>query len=82
MPEFRLKLDELRDLQKHELGPNKYEHRPPKRPSRLARRLTPPPNRQEPPDLTLFLYAGVALGLVLIILALPYVIGYLFEVLF
>ena len=44
MPEFRLKLDELRDLQKHELGPNKYEHRPPKRPSRLARRLTPPPD--------------------------------------
>ena len=82
MPEFRLKLDELRDLQKHELGPNKYEHRPPKRPSRLPRRLTPPPNRQEPPDLSLFLYAGAALGLVLIIVALPYVIGYLFEVLF
>ena len=82
MPEFRLKLDELRDLQKHELGPNRYEHRAPKRPSRLARRLTPPPNRHEPPDLSLFLYAGAALGVVLIIVALPYVVGYLFEVLF
>jgi hypothetical protein len=82
MPEFRLKLDELRDLQKHELGPGKYEHRPPKRPSRLARRLTPPPNRQEPPDLTLFLYAGLVLGIILVVLAIPYIIGYLFEVLF
>jgi hypothetical protein len=82
VPEFRLKLDELRDLQKHELGPKKYEHQRPKRPSRLARRLTPPPDRQEPPDLTLFLYAGAALGVILIVVALPYVVGYLFEVLF
>jgi hypothetical protein len=82
VPEFRLKLDELRDLQKHELGPKKYEHQPPRRPSRLARRLTPPPNRQEPPDLSLFLYAGAALGVVLVVVALPYVVGYLFEVLF
>ncbi|HEX5038565.1 MAG TPA: hypothetical protein VFW95_00335 [Candidatus Limnocylindria bacterium] len=82
MPEFRLKLDELRDLQKHELGARKYQHQPPKRPSRLPRRMTPPPTRHEPPDLSLFLYAGAALGVILIVVALPYVVGYLFEVLF
>ena len=73
MPEFRLKLEELRELQK-------YEHQPPRRPSHLPRRLTPPPQRSEPPDLSLFLYAGMVLGIVLVILAIPYVIGYLFQV--
>ena len=62
--------------------PNKYVHRKPRRPSHLPRRLTPPPERPEPPDLTLFLYAGLVLALILVVLALPYVIGYLFEVLF
>jgi hypothetical protein len=62
--------------------PNKYVHRRPKRPSHLPRRLTPPPERQEPPDLSLFLYAGLAIGLILVVVAIPYVIGYLFEVLF
>jgi hypothetical protein len=42
--------------------------------------LTPPPARGEPPDLTLFLYAGIVLAVILAILAIPYVIGYLFEV--
>jgi hypothetical protein len=82
MPEFRLKLDELRDLQKHELGPQKYEHRPPKRPSHLPRRLIPPPRRAEVPDLSLFLYAGLVLAIIVVILAIPYIVGYLFEVLF
>jgi hypothetical protein len=82
MPEFRLKLEELRDIQKHELGPKKYEHEQPRRPSRLPKRLIPPPRRKGPPDLTLFLYAGAVLGVILVILAIPYIIGYLFEVLF
>lgn len=61
---------------------NKYVHRKPKRPAHLPRRLTPPPERQGPPDLSLFLYAGLVLVLILVVLAVPYVIGYLFEVLF
>jgi hypothetical protein len=60
--------------------PNKYEHRRPKRPSHLAKRLTPPPKRSAPPDLTLFLYAGVVLLVILAVLAIPYLIGYLFEI--
>lgn len=62
--------------------PNRYVHRKPRRPPHLPRRLTPPPERQGPPDLSLFLYAGVVLLVILVILAVPYVIGYLFEVLF
>lgn len=62
--------------------PNRYEHRRPHRPSHLPKRLTPPPERDGPPDLSLFLYAGLALALVLVILAIPYVVGYLFEVVF
>jgi hypothetical protein len=61
--------------------PHKYEHQRPHRPSHLAKRLTPPPRRSGPPDLSLFLYAGLVLALVLVILAIPYLIGYLFEVL-
>lgn len=73
MPGPRLK---LRDLSE----PHKYEHQRPRRPAHLARRLTPPPVRSEPPDLTLFLYAGLVLALVLVILAVPYAIGFLFSV--
>ncbi len=62
--------------------PNRYEHRRPHRPSHLPKRLTPPPERDGPPDLSLFLYAGLVLALVLVILAIPYVVGYLFEVVF
>jgi hypothetical protein len=62
--------------------PNRYEHRRPQRPSHLPKRLTPPPERERPPDLSLFLYAGMVLAIVLVIMAIPYVIGYLFEVLF
>jgi hypothetical protein len=62
--------------------PNRYEHQRPQRPSHLPKRLTPPPERDGPPDLSLFLYAGLVLALVLVILAIPYVVGYLFEVLF
>jgi hypothetical protein len=60
--------------------PNRYVHRSPRRPPHLPKRLTPPPRRSEPPDLSLFIYAGVVLAVILAILAIPYVIGYLFEV--
>lgn len=60
----------------------KYEHQRPRRPPNLPKRLTPPPKREGAPDLSLFLYAGLALAIVLVILAIPYVIGYLFEVFF
>jgi hypothetical protein len=73
MPESRLKLPDLSQ-------PHKYEHRRPRRPSHLPKRLTPPPERAEPPDLTLFLYAGIVLALVLVVLAIPYLMAYLFEV--
>ncbi|MGI8999472.1 MAG: hypothetical protein ACR2GO_07185 [Candidatus Limnocylindria bacterium] len=75
MPDTRFKLPDLSQ-------PHKYEHRRPRRPSHLPKRLTPPPKREGPPDLTLFLYAGIMLAVILAILAIPYVIGYLFEVLF
>lgn len=75
MPDTRLKLPDLSQ-------PHPYEHRRPRRPSHLPKRLTPPPERSEPPDLTLFLYAGVVLLIVLLVLAIPYVVGYLFEVVF
>ncbi|MEO6294948.1 MAG: hypothetical protein ABIP01_04540 [Candidatus Limnocylindria bacterium] len=73
MPESRFRMPDLSQ-------PHKYEHRRPRRPSHLPRRLTPPPARSEPPDLSLFLYAGLVLALILVIIAIPYVIGYLFEV--
>jgi hypothetical protein len=60
--------------------PQRYEHRRPRRPSHLPRRLTPPPERAGTPDLTLFLYAGIVLLVILMILAIPYLIGLLFEV--
>jgi hypothetical protein len=73
MPGPRLKLPGVSE-------PHKYEHQRPRRPAHLARRLTPPPARSGPPDLSLFLYAGMVLALVLVILAIPYAIGFLFEV--
>ena len=69
----RLKLPDLS-------GPHKYEHQRPRRPAHLARRLTPPPVRVEPPDLSLFLYAGLVLALILLILAIPYAISFMITV--
>jgi hypothetical protein len=60
----------------------RYEHRRPRRPSHLPKRLTPPPAREGPPDLSLFLYAGLVLAIILVILAIPYAVAYAFEVLF
>ena len=62
--------------------PHRYVHRKPRRPTHLPHRLTPPPERPGPPDLSVFLYAGMVLALILVILAIPYVIGYLFEIVF
>ena len=75
MPDPKLKLPDVSQ-------PHKYEHQRPHRPSRLPKRLTPPPTRQEPPDLSLFLYAGIVLAIILVILAIPYAVAYLFEVAF
>ncbi|MEP6679963.1 MAG: hypothetical protein ABJB65_00650 [Chloroflexota bacterium] len=68
------------ELPRIDLHQHPYEHRRPRRPTRLPRRLTPPPARAEPPDLTLFLYAGIVLAVILAVLAIPYVIGYLVNV--
>ena len=75
MPGPSLKLPDLSE-------PRKYAHRRPRRPSHLPKRLTPPPERAEPPDLSLFLYAGIVIAIVLVILALPGVVRLLFEILF
>jgi hypothetical protein len=68
------------DLPRIDLHQHPYEHRRPRRPAHLAKRLTPPPPRAQPPDLTLFLYAGIVLAVILAVLAIPYVIGYLVDV--
>jgi hypothetical protein len=75
MPDPKLKLPDLSQ-------PHKYEHRRPHRPSHLPKRLTPPPARSEPPDLTWFLYAGIVIGIVLVVVAIPYLVAFLFEVAF
>ena len=64
-----------------ELKQRPYEHQRPHRPSHLARRLKPPPERRAPPDLSLFLYAGIALAVVVVVLLVPYLIGYLVNLL-
>ena len=61
--------------------PHKYEHQRPRARRTCPKRLTPPPERSGPPDLSLFLYAGIVLAIILVILAIPYIIGYVFEVL-
>jgi hypothetical protein len=75
VPDSKLKLPDAS-------RPNRYEHQRPRRPSHLPKRLTPPPDRGEPPDLTLFLYAGIVLAIVVVILAIPYLVGYVFEIAF
>jgi hypothetical protein len=56
-----------------------YEHRRPRRPSHLARRVEPPPDRSGPPDLTLFIYVGLGLVAILAVVAVPYLIAYLIR---
>jgi len=59
--------------------PHPYVHRPPRRPLRLPRRMTPPPERPAPPNLRYLAYVGLALTAVIVALAVPYIIGYLVE---
>lgn len=59
--------------------PRTYEHRPPRRPSHLARRTTPPPERPAPPNLRYLLYVGLALTAIVAALAVPYIVGYLIQ---
>ncbi len=73
MPDSRFRMPDLS-------ARHKYEHQRPRRPAHLPKRLTPPPERSEPPDLTLFLYAGMVIAIILVIVAIPYLIGYLAEV--
>jgi hypothetical protein len=65
-----------------ELKQRPYEHHRPRRPANLSRRTQPPPERSNPPDMTLFVYAGIALAAVVVVLAIPYVIQYLIAVFF
>jgi hypothetical protein len=64
-----------------ELKQRPYEHQRPHRPSHLARRTKPPPERAAPPDLTLFIYAGLALAVIVMLLAIPYLLQYLATIL-
>lgn len=73
MPATRFRLPDLSTA-------HRYEHRQPRRPPHLPRRLTPPPERPGPPDLSLFLYAGVVLLVIMVILAIPYLAGYLLSI--
>lgn len=77
MPDTRSRLPHVRlpDLSQ----PKKYEHRRPQRPSHLPKRLTPPPERAEPPDLRPFLYVGIVLALILLIAALPNIAAVLLD---
>ncbi|HET9498161.1 MAG TPA: hypothetical protein VFP83_07530 [Candidatus Limnocylindria bacterium] len=59
-----------------ELKPNVYEHQEPRRPMRLPRRLTPPPEHPAPPNLKVFAWVGLGLGIVVLVLALPYLVSY------
>ena len=62
-----------------ELRPHPYEHQRPRRPTNLARRTKPPPERHSPPDLRFLIYVGIALAAVLAALATPYLIAYLLQ---
>lgn len=62
-----------------ETRPHTYEHQRPRRPSHLARRTAPPPERPAPPNLRYLAYVGLALTAVVVALAVPYIIGYLLQ---
>ena len=62
------------------MEPHPYQHKRPRRPLNLARRTKPPPDRVQPPNLTPLLVVGAALGAIMAVLAAPYLIGYLIQV--
>jgi hypothetical protein len=61
------------------MQPHPYEHQKPRRPLRLPRRTTPPPDRPAPPNLRILLIVGLVLAAAFAALAVPYVIGYLLQ---
>jgi hypothetical protein len=58
-----------------------YRHERPHRPANLPRRLRPPPERTPPPDLSWFLYAGIGLALIVVIVAIPYLVILIIDLL-
>lgn len=62
-----------------ELEPHPYEHQRPRRPRFLPKRLKPPPERKDPPDMRWMLYVGIALAAIMAALATPYIVGYLLQ---
>lgn len=56
-----------------------YQHQPPRRPAHLPRRTTPPPEHPAPPSMRLLAWVGLALTAVLVALAVPYLLGYLIQ---
>lgn len=60
-------------------GPQKYRHQRPRRPAHLPKRLEPGPERPGPPDLSIFLYVGIGLAILLAVLAAPYIVSYLLQ---
>jgi hypothetical protein len=65
-----------------DLNPHPYEHHRPRRPRFLPKRLKPPPERQQPPDMRLALYVGIALAAVMAAVATPYIVSYLIQAFF
>jgi hypothetical protein len=63
------------------LKPRPYRHRRPRRPKQLPFRREPPPERSRTPDMSWFLYIGIALVIILLVLAIPYIIQSLVEIL-
>ena len=57
-----------------------YRHQRPRRPPRLPKRLEPPPERHTV-DISWMIYIGIGLALLLALLAVPYAIGYIVEIL-
>ena len=59
-------------------GERGYQHRPPRRPPRLSRRLEPPPERHTV-DISWMVYIGIGLAAIFALLAVPYIITYIVE---
>ena len=53
-----------------------YKHERPRRPPNLPKRLEPPPERPTF-DMSWLIYIGIGLAAIMLILAIPYVITYL-----
>jgi len=60
-----------------ELRERPYEHQAPRRPSRLPRRVDPPPERSRAPDLRVLIFIGLVLVGIVAFVAIPYLVQYL-----